>query len=128
MKPNLLANFVNVTHVAKCDKPVYPSQNAIECSHNDCMKWFHLRYTHFSLAEYLDRKSRLHTQDWFCPDCTMAPFHDLNIENLSQLVNDDSHLRSFFNIITCNADYTLKFVQSATGGLPKTKFPNHYPA
>ena len=89
----------------KCSKPVYNTQNAINCSVDDCNKWFHLRCSPFSLAEYLDRKSRLHTQPWFCPDCTGMPFNDLNQLEICELIHDDLQLREYFNILAGNTAF-----------------------
>ena len=86
----------------KCAKPVYNTQNAINCSIDECSKWFHLRCSPFSLAEYLDRKSRLHTEHWFCPDCTGMPFNDLNQLEFCDLIHDDLQLHDYFNILSGN--------------------------
>ena len=60
----------------KCSKPVYDGQNvnSIECSVEGCGTWYHLKCTEFTLAEYIDQNSRLHTNPWFCPLCTTIPF------------------------------------------------------
>ena len=92
----------------KCEKPVYSHQNSIECSIEGCSTWFHLRCTPFTQAEYLDRKSRLHTQPWYYPNCTMIPFNGTKNQDMCQLVNDDMHLREYFNVLTCNDAFNHK--------------------
>ena len=62
----------------KCSKPVYPRHiNAIQCDINSCQKWYHLRCSPFTQAEFLNKKSRLHTDPWYCPCCTSFPFSNL---------------------------------------------------
>ena len=90
----------------KCKRPVYETQNGVECSSDQCRQWYHLRCSPFSQVEYHDKKSRLHTQTWFCPDCTMMPFNDLNTQDMCKLVNDGMHLRAYFNIVTCNSNFS----------------------
>ena len=40
----------------KCDKPVYEQNDSIQCDSDSCQIWYHLRCTHFSLAEYQNKK------------------------------------------------------------------------
>ena len=101
-----VCNYCKNYPCGKCEKPVYPSQNAVECSHDQCSKWYHLRCSPFSQAEYLSKKSRLHTEPWFCPDCTMFPFNTLNTEEMSKLVDDGMHLREFFSTLTTNSNFS----------------------
>ena len=83
----------------KCSKPVYPPQNGIQCDVNECEKWYHLRCTKFTLAEYLNSKSRLHTDMWYCPDCANLPFMDLNPKEFTELVKDDLKLKQYYTTI-----------------------------
>ena len=92
----------------KCSKPVYNTQNAINCSIDVCSKWFHLRCTPFSLADYLNRKSRLHTEHWFCPDCMGMPFNDLTDIEFCEFIHDELKLREYFNILAGNTDFSNK--------------------
>ena len=39
----------------KCSKAVYPFQNAIQCDSDSCILWYHLKCTHFTLAEYVKK-------------------------------------------------------------------------
>ena len=79
----------------KCDKPVYNSQNAVQCDTKTCQTWFHLKCTHFTLREYVDKKSRLHTEDWFCSNCTCFPYHELPQKEFLELQNDDKRLKDY---------------------------------
>ena len=58
----------------KCAKPVYHNVNSIRCDSDSCHLWYHLKCTHFSLAEYHNKTSRLHTEHWFCPKYTSLPY------------------------------------------------------
>ena len=89
----------------KCEKPVYPSQNAIQCDTDSCKAWFHLKCTHFSLEEYVNKKSRLHTDSWYCPNCTCIPFNHLPPKEFLKLQNDTGRLREYFNYVTSNTPY-----------------------
>ena len=110
----------------KCDKPVYPKQNGIQCSHDDCGKWHHLRCTHFTLTEYSNRKSRLHTELWYCPECTHLPFDNINQNDLKQLVNDETRLRDYFNILTCNKTFKNN-CSVCTKKIPSKNIPKSFP-
>ena len=83
----------------KCSKPVYPVQNGVKCDIDACGTWFHLRCTHFTLAEYLNKKSRLHTDPWYCPPCVNLPFSSLSQRDFSETVKDDLDLRSFYKSV-----------------------------
>ena len=89
----------------KCDKPVYPAQNGVECSHDDCRLWYHLKCTRFTLVEYTNKKSRLHTEPWYCPSCTRFPFGNVNSDELRKIVTDETRLTDYFNILTCNTKF-----------------------
>ena len=90
----------------KCDKPVYEQNNSIQCDSDSCQTWYHLKCTHFSLAEYQNKKSRLHTEHWFCPKCTCVPFEELSQADFLQLNNDARILKEFFSAITSNNHYS----------------------
>ena len=92
----------------KCEKPVYPSQNAVQCDTEPCQTWFHLKCTHFSLEEYVNKKSRLHTESWYCPNCTCTPFDQLPQKAFLELQNDTKKLREFFNYVTSKTPYSEK--------------------
>ena len=89
----------------KCDNPVYPHQNAIQCDSEQCAKWHHLRCTPFTHAEYADKKSRLHTENWYCIKCSCLPFNELPQSDFMKLQTDDKKLKEYFNFITCNEQY-----------------------
>ena len=85
----------------KCDKPVY-EKNSIKCDSDSCQLWYHLGCTHFSLAEYKNKKSRFHTEHWFCPKCTCVPFEEISQSDFLKLNNDDRILKEYFTAITSN--------------------------
>ena len=78
-----ICTFCKNYSCGKCSAPVYPFQNAIQCSHDDCCAWYHLKCTHFTSSEYHSRNSRLHTQAWYCPECTHMPFNNINSNELT---------------------------------------------
>ena len=73
--------FCKYCKCGKCDKPVYDSQNGVQCDSDNCHTWFHLRCTRFTLAEYKNKKSRLHTENWYCANCTCLPSMNCLKEN-----------------------------------------------
>ena len=79
----------------KCSLPVYPTQNGIKCDIDGCEKWFHLNCTKFTLAEYKNQKSRLHTEPWYCPDCTKLPFANLSDNDFKKIASPEINLRDF---------------------------------
>ncbi len=81
----------------KCSRPVYCTQNALACSIDHCDTWYHLRCTEFTLAEYLNTKSRLHSEPWTCPPCTSLPFSDLNPQDFAEVVSCDAQdIKNYF--------------------------------
>ena len=110
----------------KCNAPVYPFQNAIQCSHDDCLSWYHLRCTHFTSGEYYNRKSRLHTEAWYCPECTHLPFDNINCNEFTQLINDDTRLKEYFNILTCNKKFSNK-CSVCKRGISRKNIPKSFP-
>ena len=92
-----LCTFCENFKCGKCSKPVYDGQNsnAIECSVKDCGTWYHLRCTDFTLGEYVDKNSRLHTHPWFCPLCTTIPFSSLKDSEFAEVVSNDD-LKIYF--------------------------------
>ena len=99
--------FCEHYNCGKCEKPVYPHHNAICCDIDSCNTWFHLKCTHFNLKEYVDKKSRLHTEDWYCPLCTCIPFNELSNKALSmEFQNNSKKLSEYFNYITSNTNFS----------------------
>ena len=80
----------------KCSRPVYCYSNGVVCDIAECGTWYHLRCTEFTLAEYLDKNSRLHTQPWSCPPCTSLPFSGLNPLEFAETVTTDENLNKYF--------------------------------
>ena len=110
----------------KCEKPVLPSHNGILCDTDSCGTWFHLKCTRFTLKEYKDKKSRLHTENWHCPDCLCIPYSDLPQKEFVKLVNDDKRLKNYFNFITSNELYSKKCTvcdKEIRDSLVKKSFP-----
>ena len=68
--------------------------------------WYHLKCTHFTLAEYVNKKSRIHTDDWFCSSCTSLPFFDLSNNDFLNHINDDLKLRDYFQKVTQICTYS----------------------
>ena len=91
-----------------CEKPVLPKQNAIQCDTNSCETWFYLKCTCITIAECKNKKSRLHTENWHCPDCSCIPYSDLLQKEFIKLYNDDERLKNYFNFITSNDRYSKK--------------------
>ena len=98
-------NYCKYYRCGKCDKPVY-DVNSIRCDSDSCKLWYHLKCTHFSLAEYCNKTSRLHTEHWFCPKCTCLPFQDLFQSDFLQLGNDARILKEYFVAITSNTRFS----------------------
>ncbi len=95
-----ICRYCDYYRCGKCSKPVYPTQNGIQCDTEDvCEKWYHLRCTKFTMAEYLNTKSRLHTETWNCPSCTNIPFHDLSDKVFLETVKPDLKLNDFFKSV-----------------------------
>ena len=92
----------------KCDKPVYQTQNGVMCDSDHCQTWFHLKCTRFTLAEYMDKKSRLHSDHWYCPNCTCIPFSELPQNEFMNLQNDDKRLKEYFSYVTSDSHFTEK--------------------
>ena len=92
----------------KCEKPVLPNHNAIQCDTDSCETWFHLKCTRFTLAEYKNKKSRLHTENWHCPDCLCTPYSELPQKEFMKLCNDDKRLKNYFNFVTSSDVYNKK--------------------
>ena len=90
----------------KCNKPIYETTNAIKCDIDSCSTWFHLKCTRFTLAEYKNKKSRLHCENWYCPKCTCAPFDELSQSEFMNLQNNDKKLKEYFNFITSNSNFS----------------------
>ena len=89
----------------KCNKPVYEKNNSIKCDVDSCSTWYHLKCTRFTLAEYKNKKSRLHCENWYCPQCTCTPFDELSQSDFMNLQNDDKKLKEYFNFITSNSNF-----------------------
>ena len=83
----------------KCQKPVYPNQNGVQCDIDDCEKWYHLRCSGFTLAEYRNSKSRLHTEPWHCFNCTKLPFSELSEKEFLEVIKPDLDLKRFYKTI-----------------------------
>ncbi len=94
-----ICRYCDYYKCGKCTKPVYPTQNGIQCDIDLCEKWYHLRCTKFTMAEYLNSKSRLHTESWNCPCCTSIPFSDLSDKDFLETVQDDLKLNDFFKTL-----------------------------
>ena len=90
----------------KCEKPVYDGQNAIQCDVDECQTWFHLKCTRFTLSEYVNKKSRLHTDHWYCSNCTCFPFDNLSQGEFMKLQTDYTKLKEYFSFITSNTQYS----------------------
>ena len=84
----------------KCNKPVYKHQNAVQCDHDECDLWYHLRCSPFTQREYLNKKSRLHTDTWFCPTCSHIPFSNVNHQDFISMYSDDDNLNDYFKALT----------------------------
>ena len=88
---------------------MYEGANSVLCSVGECSTWFHLRCTEFSLAEYIDTTSRLHTDDWICPLCSHLPFSDLNPTEFAVHVSSNyTDLKTYFNSFPNRASYKTR--------------------
>jgi hypothetical protein len=92
-----ICRYCKFYQCGKCSKPVYPTQNGIQCDIDNCEKWYHLRCTKFTMAEYLSKSSRLHTENWYCPLCISFPFSDLSQKAFTEVVKPDCNLKTFFS-------------------------------
>ena len=97
--------FCNDYVCKKCSKPVYPHQKAIQCDSDSCNSWYHLKCTHFTTTEYINKKSRLHTQEWICPECICIPFDGVPDSELHKMSHDDTNLKEYCRLITANTIY-----------------------
>ena len=93
---DFLCNYCINFKCGKCSRPVYEGKNSIVCSVDECSTWFHLRCTEFTLAEYVDTESRLHSEDWICPLCYRLPFSDLKDIDFAETLNQDHNLKKYF--------------------------------
>ena len=103
-KCNFCLNF----KCGKCNCPVFNYQNAVLCDNEPCNTWYHLGCTKFTQAEYKNKKSRLYTENWYCPNCNCIPFEDLPQPDFIKLQSDDTKLKEYFNFITCNKVFSKK--------------------
>jgi hypothetical protein len=73
-----------------CGKPVTSNQRAICCDGEGCDKWYHIKCTGTSIAEY-NHLSECDT-DWYCAPCTLPQFTDsfFDLSTESASVLDDT--------------------------------------
>ncbi len=71
-------------------------------------KWYHLRCTKFTMAEYLSKKSRVHTEPWYCPSCISFPFSDLSHKDFSKVVKPDLDLKAYYKSIPNIDSYKMR--------------------
>ena len=105
---SFICRYCTYYKCGKCCKPVYPVQNGIQCDLDDCQTWYHLRCTKFTLAEYLSKNSRLHTDEWFCPQCNSLPFMELNDKMFKETVKPDLDLKALFKNLTDTQTYQTR--------------------
>ena len=113
---NFLCDYCEFFKCGKCDRPVYEGQNSIECSVEDCGRWYHLRCTEFTLGEYVDTNSRLHMSPWFCPHCITLPFSSLNQLEFVETVSTD-HVKKYFQSFPDRHLYSIPAALSALKNL-----------
>ena len=108
----------------KCDKPVYNDNNSLQCEAG-CMKWYHLRCTNISLAQYNEFNSAQTSLPWYCTNCHSEPFRNVNDNELFNLFHEN-HLEIFTieqtNIkmydLTCSICSRKIHTNKASKGLP----------